>query len=166
MNSVVVPDEKKSKKGFRYRLSSLKLLWEKFTADENVECSYSQFTRHTPQNVIKPKPEDWGTCLCMICLNPELKIDSLRKVLPEMNWNINNIFEKSEDELNILYKRIEKSVHTFEYLEWSKEKEITDEKTTKHVSYHSKKNACKATAKSLQINLKKKLLYSANIQSE
>ena len=65
-NSVVVPDIKKSKKGIRYRLMTLEDLHQKFVVDEQ-ECSYPQFTRHVPGYIIKPKPEDWGTCLCKIC---------------------------------------------------------------------------------------------------
>ena len=65
INSSVVTDEKKFKKGLRYRLSSLKVLHAKLLADENVDVSYAQFTRLIPSNVVKPKPEDWGTCLYM-----------------------------------------------------------------------------------------------------
>ncbi|CAF4815704.1 unnamed protein product, partial [Rotaria sp. Silwood2] len=36
-----------------------------------MECSYSTFTRHIPSYIIPPKPSDWGTCLCMTCLNPQ-----------------------------------------------------------------------------------------------
>ena len=68
-NSVVAPDVRKAKKGIRYHLSMLQELHERFIVDQSVECSYSQFTRHVPENIIKPKPEYWGTCLCMVCLN-------------------------------------------------------------------------------------------------
>ena len=94
-NSVVVPDKKK--KHFRYRLASLEILWEKFMAEERVDCSYAQFTRYIPSNIIKPKPEDWGTCLCMICLNPELKLSCLKKAMPENDITINNVHEKKRN---------------------------------------------------------------------
>ena len=59
-NSICVPDKKKN--NMRYRLATLEMLWEKFLSEEKEDCSYAQFTRYVPHNVIKPKPEDWGTC--------------------------------------------------------------------------------------------------------
>ena len=56
--SVVVRDRKK--RVLRYRLSSLKDLHDKMLVDENVDCSYSQFTLHCPQYIMKPNPEDCG----------------------------------------------------------------------------------------------------------
>ncbi|CAF2801426.1 unnamed protein product [Rotaria sp. Silwood2] len=54
-----------------------------------MECSYSTFTRHIPSYIISPKPSDWGTCLCMTCLNPQLKserINQLKNVNPLLNY--------------------------------------------------------------------------------
>ena len=76
-NTIVVPDIKKSKKGLRYRLLSLSNLYVKFLGEKDTDCSYSQFTRYVPDHIIKPKPEDWGTCLCSSCLNPELKLECI-----------------------------------------------------------------------------------------
>ena len=109
LNSLVVPDKKKESKSLRYRLSSLKVLHEKLLAEEDLECSYSQFNRLVPHNVIKPKPEDWGTCLCLTCLNPELKISSLRKVMPDVDIMITNATEKSDTELKLIYDKIKTS---------------------------------------------------------
>ena len=97
-NSVVVPDKKK--KGFQYRLATLELLWENFLAQEVADCSYAQFTRWIPDKVVKPKPEYWGTSLCMTCLNPEIKLSALKKVMPEMNIDINNVHEKKNTRSN------------------------------------------------------------------
>ena len=55
-------------KGLRYRLMSLKDLHEKYLVGEDYQCSYAQFTSYVLDSIIKPKPEDWGTCL-----NPKLK---------------------------------------------------------------------------------------------
>ena len=68
-NTVVTPDLKKTKKGTRCQLTSQQELFEIFMVDEAAECSYSQFTRYRPETIIKLKLEDWGTCLCMTCLN-------------------------------------------------------------------------------------------------
>ena len=43
-----------------------------------MECSISNFACYIPKNVVKPRPDDWGTSLCKICLNPELKVEPLK----------------------------------------------------------------------------------------
>ena len=70
--SIPTPDNKK--KDLRYRLGSLLCLHEQFMAEYNMDCHYSTFCSYVPETVLKHKPEDWGTCLCMTCLNPELKL--------------------------------------------------------------------------------------------
>ena len=59
MKTVIVPDIKKAKKDLRYRLMSIKDLHLKFITDNEVQCSYQHFARQVPDNIIKPKPEDW-----------------------------------------------------------------------------------------------------------
>ena len=71
--------------GLRYRIKSVKDLHLKFITDTDVDCSYSYFAKLVPENIIKPKPTDWGTCLCKVCLNPELKLESIKKTLPNIN---------------------------------------------------------------------------------
>ena len=80
-NSICVPDTK-VKAGTRYRLSSLELLHLTFLSEcDSVddEISYPHFTKVVPENIIKPKPESWGTCLCMPCINTELKVSAVNK---------------------------------------------------------------------------------------
>ena len=74
--SKVCPDSKKMQgsQPVRYRLAYLSILHNKFEAETGMTCHYSTFVRHMPKYIIKPKPEDWGTCLCMTCLNPQMKI--------------------------------------------------------------------------------------------
>ena len=50
-------------------------------------CSLSSFMRYIPASVIQPKREDWGTCLCKMCTNPQLKLDALlaANILDEKN---------------------------------------------------------------------------------
>ena len=118
----------------------MKVLREKFLADEKEDISYAQFTRYVPTNILKPKPEDWGTCLCMSCINPEHKLESLHREMPECSLNINNFMNKTEDELEILFKKIENSGKQFRYLEWTKTK--TDNKSIKTLVYNAKKVFC------------------------
>ena len=42
-----------------------------------MQCT--TFTCHVPDNIIKPKPEDWGTFLCQTCLTPELKLSATKQ---------------------------------------------------------------------------------------
>ena len=74
-NSIKCPDKKKEH--LRYQLTNLHVLHEKFLAEYKVDCLYSNFCKLVPSNIVKPKPQDWGTCLCMSCLNPQLKMEAL-----------------------------------------------------------------------------------------
>ncbi|CAF3901771.1 unnamed protein product, partial [Rotaria sp. Silwood1] len=46
----------------------------------NYDCSYSIFTRHIPSYIVSPEPNEWGTCLCMKCLNPQIKSDRINQL--------------------------------------------------------------------------------------
>ena len=74
-NSIKCPDKKMGH--LRYQLPYLHVLHEKFLAEYRIDCSYSNFCKLVPSNIVEPKPQDWGTCLCMSCLNPQLKMEAL-----------------------------------------------------------------------------------------
>ena len=61
-----------------YHRDTIEILHKKLLAEAVVECLLSTFVRYLLTNVVKPKPEDWGTSLCKTFLNPELKIEALR----------------------------------------------------------------------------------------
>ena len=103
---------KKHKKGLRYRLLSLKELYQKFLTDvQEVECSYIQFCCNVPKEIIKPKPVDWGTCLCMPCLNPELNLEAIKRTLGGThNLTTESLKDKGfEEDIKDLCHQIEKS---------------------------------------------------------
>ena len=86
--SRVTPDVRKTSKGtaIRYVLGNYKTLHQKFISIvEN--CSYQTFLRAIPHYVRKHSASEWGTCLCALCLNPELKLESLvnKKMLEKVN---------------------------------------------------------------------------------
>ena len=121
-NSVVCPDIKKAKKGLRYHLLSLTDLHEKFITDEDEECSFSQFTRYVPKNIIKPKPEDWGTCLCATCLNPELKLECVKRRLSNITISMNDLTDNGKQtDVEDMFEQIKDSNVNYEYLEWRKD---------------------------------------------
>ena len=62
----------------RYHRDTIEVLHKMFLAEAMVEFLLSTFAWYLPKNVVKPKPEDWGTSLCKTCLNSELKIETLR----------------------------------------------------------------------------------------
>ena len=102
------------------------------------DCSYSQFTRHVPQNIVKLKPEDWGTSLCMTCINPELKLEAIKKVFPSTTLTLYMMKDGNHKLLIMeLFNQIKTRTKSIRYLEWSKEKGPEVKSTT----YHSKKNA-------------------------
>lgn len=151
-NTVIVPDIKKSKKGIRYRLLSLSDLHQKFLGDEDIECSYSQFSRCVPDNIVKPRPEDWGTCLCIFCLNPELKLESIKRTLGNVSITHNDLInEEKQNDINELYNQVKSSDKQFEYLEWVKEPVKKGKKgKVKGASYNSKKTALSSSSENFE----------------
>ena len=108
-------------------------------AEYNVECHYSTFCSYVPTNIVKPRPQDWGTCLCMTCLNPELKLEALKK-FDKLNQNLElEALVKSEQEVSNVIKRLnEAAKETISFLYWTKEKaSSTDELDTSILTYES-----------------------------
>ena len=85
-----------------------------------MSCSYETFTWNVPFYITRPKPDDWGTCLCPICLNPELKLEALAKHLNESSYTYRNKIEATEINLLILKIREIKSKEVIKYTEWQK----------------------------------------------
>ena len=50
--------------------------------ENSQECSFSYFAQNCPFN-------DWGTCLCAMYLNPEIKLEALSKLTKrsDLQWN-------------------------------------------------------------------------------
>ena len=71
----------------QFRMGSLRSLHEQFLMrHEGTDCSLSTFQRNVPFNICKPKENEWGTCLCIYCVNPQLKLDRLThlKLIPHV----------------------------------------------------------------------------------
>ena len=125
--SKVSPDKNKTKNGkqIRCRLHYLSVLHARFVAETGMECHYSTFTRHVPQHVIKPKASDWGTCLCAICLNPELKIEKLTKLGYLKPVVLDRMDDDGWELLFAKVKQLEELHVNISYVEWRKEKSMT-----------------------------------------
>ena len=63
--------------GARFRTASLLTLFASFEIQFPNLCTYSTFARYWPALFVKPGASDFGTCLCIICQNMELKVEAL-----------------------------------------------------------------------------------------
>ena len=68
----------------------------KFLAETSEECCYETFTRHVPYYVVKPEADEWGTCLCLSCLNPEIKLAKLKKLNKISVVNVEEVLASSD----------------------------------------------------------------------
>ena len=138
-NSFQCPD--KDKEEIRYRRDTLEVLHEKFMCEENIDCSYRNFCRYVPEQIKKSKPQDWGTSLCKICLNPELKVEGLKSsnVGCSTDVSVESLISLNNEERKGFTKKMSKK-KLVTYKEWQTEKGSTTKvsKTTKDATIQSK----------------------------
>ncbi|CAF1419114.1 unnamed protein product [Rotaria sordida] len=74
------PDKKKHINGhqIRYRLNHITVLHQQFEVNIKIDIDYDTFCRYVPAYIKKPNHDSWGTCLCVLCLNPEMKFEKLQ----------------------------------------------------------------------------------------
>ena len=67
--------------------------------EESDECNYVTFTKYLPAKFAKPCQSEFGTCLCILCTNMELKIQArqTRKLISQTN-NSKDIISDSRNE--------------------------------------------------------------------
>ena len=77
-----------------------------------------------PNHIIKPKPSDWGTCLCVTCLNPEIKLDRLAKLVHEKCMGSDEEYSKLLSRISEITCNMKKrKVANISYTEWRKVKD-------------------------------------------
>ncbi|CAF1379784.1 unnamed protein product [Didymodactylos carnosus] len=133
------PDKKKQLHGkqIRYLLNHLSTIHQRFMTETGNNCHYSTFTRYIPDYVLKPSTDDWGTCLCIVCLNPQLKLEKLQRIkflhpvlkalLPDGLTDMTDLVTdeiKTKDFLDNLVK-LEDDQFNITYTEWTKKKNDT-----------------------------------------
>ena len=132
--SKLCPDKNKTidRQQIRYRLNHLSTLHQIFEYETQIDIDYVTFTRCVPSYIKKPSVESWGTCLCVYCLNPQMKYEKLRQaknppVKTVMQGAPVNLSELVKDEdslqkfkLELLPLENEKLNLTFS--EWQKQK--------------------------------------------
>ena len=144
-NSFECPD----KKGVHYRRDTIEILHEKFLAEAMAECSISTFAWYLPKNVVKPKPEDWGTSLCETCLNPELKIEGLRD--PEVK--LETLLSLDDAQLKKWSEKFKDNNNLITYKEWQTEI-VKKTKTLKGSGAKKDVNVDTKTYRSMKVVLK------------
>ena len=77
-------------------------MYYKFQALENTDCFYETFSQHVPYDVKKAGPSDCGTCLCRMCLNPELKIEKLIRENLVPTINLEYVIQNDDDYHDLL----------------------------------------------------------------
>ncbi|CAF1441672.1 unnamed protein product [Adineta steineri] len=130
------PDKKKqiNHQQIRYRLNHLTVLHQQFELETNIDVDYNTFRRYVPSFIIKPKVDDWGTCLCINCLNPQLKFDKLnqlksskpiiKKLFQSMSVDLNEVLnhQESTKQLKDALDQLKHEKFTLTYTEWKKVK--------------------------------------------
>ena len=72
-------------------------------------------------HVVCPKPNDWSTCSCTTCINPETKMDALANFTkdPSLRWDEGKSYD-STDCLISYIKAVDDEQRTILYNEWQK----------------------------------------------
>jgi len=121
---VTDPSDKSSKVQVQYRMGTLKTLHHKFEAENKEPCSLSSFKRYVPFNVQKPKPNDWGTCLCSTCLNPSLKFQRLIDLNLIPHCDLEERFDSDEEYAELIESlksaKTEQKRETITFQKWEK----------------------------------------------
>ena len=163
-NSSECPD--KDKTHLRYRLDFLSVLHQKFLAESGHDCSFAQFCRLIPENIIKPKPTDWGTNLCMTCINPQLMLEGLKRAIKEQfnGLNLEDICDYFKKDLHKLMSKVGELKKNIPFLQWTRVK-TTKEKKTGEAPKKKNTTTYRSEKQSLSVNSKafaKKFLEEVN----
>ncbi len=132
--SQLCPDKKKqiNHQQIRYRLNHLTVLHQQFEIETNIDIDYYTFLRYIPSFIVKPKVDDWGTCLCIICVNPQMKFDKLnrlkstkpiiKQLLNSMSVDLNEVLnnQQSTKQLKDALHQLKHEKFSLTYNEWQK----------------------------------------------
>ncbi|CAF5000863.1 unnamed protein product, partial [Rotaria sp. Silwood1] len=119
--------------------------------ETNYDCSYSTFTRHIPSYIVSPEPNEWGTCLCMKCLNPQIKSDRINQLknkypvfnclLSLMTNDLTSIIDDKKKVEEILKELdfLKAEPFTINDVEWIKKKDLQKHMELVRVQFKSAK---------------------------
>ena len=138
--SMTCPDKKKEK--LRYRLDYLRVFHEKFLSEYQVECSYSHFCKLVRNDIVRTKPQDWGTCLSQTFLNPLLKMQSLRNVGKPLFVETEKPIKYDESKVKAFCEKLITCKETVRQLYWSKGKKESKNSVTETYMSCKKVKCC------------------------
>ena len=136
MNSFEVPDKKHAKKSIRYMSHFKVVLHQQFLMENpEIDCHYSTFCTHFPDNILKPGVNSHGTCLCEDCENFSLKLEAMKRAKLVSDINLDQIIrsgrdgdiQPEQDFLSVLseLKNSDKKDSVISYFKWEDNKQVT-----------------------------------------
>ncbi|XP_068228638.1 uncharacterized protein [Palaemon carinicauda] len=107
----------------RFRRNFLIVLYKQFLAEVGSECSFLQFCKYIPKNVIKPSPTYWKNLICARCENTELKfMEIINKVLMRKNLSLEDVLAKQDlfEHISLELRKLKDSQTPFTYRSWAR----------------------------------------------
>jgi hypothetical protein len=104
------PDKKKhiNNQQIRFRLNHLTVLHQQFELETKIDIDYQTFRRHVPEYIQKPDHDSWGTCLCVSCLNPQMKFEKLLS-FKQRNLNVKSELEGLPCDISDIVKDLDET---------------------------------------------------------
>ena len=155
---VTDPSEKGKCVPTKYNLGTVRMLYWRFKAETRAVCSLEWFKQNIPFNVVCPKPNNLGTCLCATCINPEIKLNASANFTknPSLLWDE----RKSYDSIDCLISHImavDGEQRTILHNEWQK-LEVTRNGRVRKALQRKTKVSRKVPVQESLSQLKKKLV--------
>ena len=136
-----------------------------FEAETGAKCSLQCFRQNISFYVVLSKPNDWGTCLCVHCINPEIKLEAFANLPKDTSFHWED--GKSYEDIDGLVERIKATNidKTIMCNEWQR---VEQERTSsaKACSKQKTKVIKKVTVQEKVSILKKKLIKELLVLKE
>lgn len=108
----------------RFRMHFMSVLYKQFESEYGNVCTYKSFAEYVPQNIVKPSPSHWKTCICFPCINPDLKYEKLKSkgLIGEEKLELADVLQDSEKEteLRTQLRSLRDSKEIFTYNLWER----------------------------------------------
>ncbi|XP_064114759.1 uncharacterized protein LOC135220986 [Macrobrachium nipponense] len=107
----------------RFRRHFLIVLYKQFLAEVGSECSFLQFCKCIPKDVIKPSPTYWKNLMCPRCENTELKfMEIVSKVLMRKDLSLEEVLSKQDlfEHVSLELSKLKDSLAPFTYRSWAR----------------------------------------------
>ena len=85
-------------------IGTIKMFHFSFEAETGAKCSLQCCRQNISFYVVLSKPNDWGTCLCVHCINPEMKLEAFANLPKDTSFHWED--GKSYEDIDGLVERI------------------------------------------------------------